>query len=568
MIRYRYVGVLVIFLAVLAGSSLVAAQVFSLQHSAGWNWEKAGFDDENSGLNPQMQINKGDVKDLGVKWVYQIPQNPFTGSLASISGIKTRPLVMNGTVYIATAYNRVIALNAKTGNEVWSFQVNLTKAVSKPWVSPIVDLHHITSYNGIIYLQAADCAIYGLDAKDGSVEFTIPDPCKDIPGGSYRYVGRSAPVIYEKQDVLILGSGGQSSGRGFIAGYNLTNSQLLWRWFIIPPWGGDPDWDTKYTVQKGDGSYISGPSKGNIAPYLGDWGSSNRIVGGTSWDLNLVDQESGIVYIATSVPEGPDSKLFPGPNLYGSSMVALNATTGEMLWYYQMTPHDLYWHGVPFQTGVLAEVRLENKVVKAVLTGSKSGYVYAFNAENGSLLWDPVKLGIHLNDGNDNAGNDANMTISQKDLVGKIICPLQGVFAPSAFAYNTLYVTAQNNCGTPTPTGVDSWRYSAVGPVNSTLYAIDASNGQIKWTFYMPNQYQGAAVAVSGRVVYAVDRTGILYALDADTGRLIRTLNLGGVGAAGVSIGADDEGKMMIFIASGGAGSTKTTPGIVIALGK
>jgi len=64
MIRYRYVGVLVIFLAVLAGSSLVAAQVFSLQHSAGWNWEKAGFDDENSGLNPQMQINKGDVKDL------------------------------------------------------------------------------------------------------------------------------------------------------------------------------------------------------------------------------------------------------------------------------------------------------------------------------------------------------------------------------------------------------------------------------------------------------------------------------------------------------------------------
>ena len=84
----------------------------------------------------------------------------------------------------------------------------------------------------------------------------------------------------------------------------------------------------------------------------------------------------------------------------------------------------------------------------------------------------------------------------------------------------------------------------------------------------MPNQYQGAAVAVSGRVVYAVDRTGILYALDADTGRLIRTLNLGGVGAAGVSIGADSEDNMMIFIASGGAGSTKTTPGIVIALGK
>ncbi|HEY4674034.1 MAG TPA: PQQ-binding-like beta-propeller repeat protein, partial [Nitrososphaerales archaeon] len=96
---------------------------------------------------------------------------------------------------------------------------------------------------------------------------------------------------------------------------------------------------------------------------------------------------------------------------------------------------------------------------------------------------------------------------------------------------------------------------------------IDVSTGKTKWQYFMPNPFQGAALAVSGGVVYAVDRVGIFYALDADNGKLLATMNLGGLGAAGVSIGADKKGNMMLLVTSGGSGTDKVTPGTVLALG-
>lgn len=556
-------------LVALFGFTVLTTQVSLAQSSQGKNWERAAYDDNNSGFNPQTQINKENVRYLQVKWTYQVPQNPYTGSLSRAVGIKTRPLIIDGTVYIGTVYNRIIALDSENGKEVWSFQPNLTALVANPGAGgSSVDLQHISSYGGLIYTQAADCSIFGLDAKQGTVKFTIPSPCKDIPGGmDYRYAGRGTPVIYEKGGVAIFGQAGQSSGRGFVAGYSTTTSQLLWRWFVVPPRGGDPDWDSKYVVQKGDGSYITGPAKGNIPPYKGDWGTSDKIVGATSWNLNLIDQDTGIFYIGTSVPEGDNLRDFPGPNLFAHSLVALKATTGEMLWYYQLTPHDIYNGNIPFQSGTLAQVQIGGKTVKAVLTASKNGYAYAFDAEKGTLLWEPTKLGVHLNDVHANAGPAADMLITPKDLVGKVICPLGNSNAPPAYGYNTFYVPVQNSCSTPRSTGPNLWTWQRVGPVNSTIYAIDVSTGKTKWQYFMPNPFQGAALAVSGGVVYAVDRVGTFYALDADNGKLLATMNLGGLGAAGVSIGADKKGNMMLLVTSGGSGTDKVTPGTVLALG-
>ena len=572
-------GIVVLFSSLLI-FSVVPIHNSEGQSSSGKNWERAAFDDNNSSFNPQTQITKDNLQILQVKWAYHIPPSPYAGQLGTLAGVRTRPLVIDGIVYIATAYNRLTALEAETGKVVWSFQPNLTALTSKPYVGNVIDVHHITSYGGIIYFQAADCTIFGLDAKQGTVKLTIPEACKDIPGApDYRFQGRTSPVIYEKEGVLILGSagvtttpsGGRAHNRGFVAAYSTTTSNLLWRWFIIPPLGGDPDWDSKYVIQKGDGSIVTGTPKGNVPPYKGDWGNTDKIVGGATWSLMLMDQETGIVYVATGYPgEGLDAKLIPGPNLYASSLVALRATTGEMLWYYQLTPHAIILGDTAFQCCLLAKIEIGGKPVKAVFLGSRNGYAYAFDAEKGTPLWEPVKLGLHLNNINSNAGAAADMQIGQKDLLGKTICPTIGVYAPPAFAYNTFYVTAQNACGTFVSSGPDRYSTSQVGPINSTLYALDASTGKIGWQFFMPTQYQGASLTVSGGVVYAVDRGGTFYALDADTGKPLKTMGLGGLGRTGVGIGADKKGNMMLFVTSGGSGlggAGSVTTGIVMAYG-
>lgn len=576
-------AVMAVLFSLLLMLSQLSIHSIEAQSSPGTNWERAAFDDNNSGFNPQTQITKDNLQSLQVKWVYQIPPSPYTDQLGDLAGVRARPLIIDGIVYIATAYNRLSALEAETGKEVWSFQPNLTALVSKPWVGSarVTDVHHISSYGGIIYFQAADCTIFGLDAKQGDVKITIPEACKDILGAQdYRFVGRTSPVIYEKEGVLILGSGGvtttpsggRAHNRGFVAAYDIDTSQLLWRWYVIPPLGGDPDWDFKQVVERPEGVINNLPQpEGNIPPYNVDWGNSDVIVGGSSWSLMLMDQEDGIVYVATGYPgEGLDAKLTPGPNLYASSLVALSATTGEMLWYYQLTPHAVTLGDTAFQCCMLADIEIDGEQVKAVLLGSRNGYAYALDAEKGTPLWEPTKLGLHLNNVNANAGAAADMQIGQEDLLGKIICPTRGIYAPPAFAYNTFYVTAQNSCGTVVSRGPDSYFTRGVGPINSTLYALDASTGKIKWEFFMPTGYQGASLTVSGGVVYAVDREGTFYALDANTGAPLKTMSLGGLGRTGVSIGADKKGNMLLFVTSGGSipfGAGSVSTGIVMAYG-
>ncbi|MFB3043593.1 MAG: PQQ-binding-like beta-propeller repeat protein, partial [Nitrososphaerales archaeon] len=102
---------------------------------------------------------------------------------------------------------------------------------------------------------------------------------------------------------------------------------------------------------------------------------------------------------------------------------------------------------------------------------------------------------------------------------------------------------------------------------NSTLYAIDVSDGSIKWTFEMPNRYQSAGITVSGGVVYAIDRASVWYALDQETGTMLRRSQFGGLGAGTVTLGATARGEMMLFLPAGGGQVAANTPGILVAFG-
>ena len=557
-IQVWVISILVLMILMASMPTIVAQELV-------FNWLKPAVNDHNTNFHPQNSINRDNVKNLVLSWIYQVPEDPFKIPYVAPSlGLQTAPLVVSGIVYFTTFYNRVIALNAETGAEIWKYQVDVMEFVDEEWWWPVLSQKSITYENGTIYFMASDCRIIALDALDGSEVFVIPDVCKNVEGNTGFYFGEHAPLIFE--NLLIARPSVQDGGgRGFVVAYDLDTLKEVWRWFSVPPVGGDPKWDFK------DGD------KGNIKPFEGDWGESDLIGGGAVWSLITMDEETRTIYFSTgSSPGVIDAALRPGPNLYASSIIALDVDTGKMKWYHQIAPHDINDHEIGWSV-ILGEIEIEGQKKKAIMAGSKTDHVFVLDALSGKLIHEPLRLGNQaFNVPNDNAGNNADLKISQKTLVGKTFCPggNGGIEHAGAFASNTLYYVSQKVCWTVTEGPVNykgkdmqGFIYGAAAGErqNATMFAIDVSDMSIKWVFEMPNRYQSSGVTVSGGVIYAVDRASVMYAIDQETGKEIRRIQWGGLGAGSITLGATARGDMMLFIPSGGGQVAANTPGIIAA---
>ena len=536
------------------------------------NWPAPAYDDQNTNYDPQNTINASNVASLQTKWIYQVPVNPYSipGAPPAL-GIETQPIVQRGIVYVATPYNRLVALNTQTGAIVWEYQVNMTKFIGEQWWAGAYVVSSLSYYNQTVFMMASDTTIYAINAFSGTLEYTLGPIAKSIVGNTGFYYGEKAPILVGN-NLLVQASTTDYGGRGFVAAYNVNTKNLSWIWYSIPPSGGDPTWDSTQCVAP--------QCTGNITPFPGDWGSNNLVGGGAAWGLMAVDNSTGIVYFSTGHPsDGYDASLRPGPNLFADSVVALNSTTGKMIWYYQINSHDIS-EGEGGWSVTLATANINGKQEKVVIQGAKNNFVYVLDAATGKLVYNPVAVGPPaVNNPNLGKTNDANMTASQA-LFGnnKRICPGPdgGVEMSPAVSGNTLYVATQTACGVMTAgpypykgQTINGYIYGddPTSQQNSTLYAINLSNGQTTWKYEMVNRYQGSSAVVSGGVVYAIDRGGFLYEVNTQTGKLIHRISLGGVGAAGVSIAQDSIGEMMLFAPAGGGDLPNATPGVLLAFG-
>lgn len=551
---------LTIFVVAMVTSSPIAYS----QQQTGFNWFYPAYDNHNSNFNPQNVINKDNINRLELKWLFQVPEDPFKIPYVAPSlGLQTSPLIVNGLLYISTYYNRIIALNLETGSEVWQYQVNVSAFEGKKHWWPVLSQKDLHYQDGTLYMMASDCTVYAFDAQTGEVQWTIPDTCVNIPGNTGRYFGEHAPVVF-KDKLLVRLSTQEGGGRGFLSAYDLKTRNLLWRWYSVPPAGGDPNWHLDAV-------------KGNINPYPGDWGTSDLIGGGALWTLMALDEEDNAVYFGTgSSPDSFDAALRPGPNLFADSIVSIDLNTGQLRWYYQTNTHAMHGHEPGWST-MLANIQIDGQMKKVVVAATKNDHIYVLDAKTGKPVYEPIKIGKpYENIINDNAGNSADMTASQKQLLGKIWCPgvNGGVEHPPSFDGKILYVATQRVCG-QILTGpvtykgkiMDGFVYgSAPGArQNSSLFAIDLSSRKIKWVFEMPNRYQSASIVTSGGVVYAIDRAGYMYALNAETGQLLKRWSWGGLGAAGVTIGATARGQMYLLAPSGGGQVGTNSAGVIVA---
>jgi len=532
------------------------------------DWTTMNSNANHTNYVAQNQIGASSAQNLQLGWTFPFPAAPKVSGLnVTGQGSISPPLVVNGTVYVVTNYLTVYAINAETGGELWSYQATLN-TTGLPLGPLTGHMHGINYYRGDIWVSTPDCSALALDALTGALVMKISDICKNIPGNAGFYKSSGVPPVFDGNTMIWSGSDvseGTDVGRGFVAAYDLTTGSLLWRWYVAPPAGGNSSWDLN--------SCRPPSCHGNVTPVTGDWGTMSLngpgapgpLAGaGPSFGDPVVDTRHGIVYVSTS-QASPDwnGTYRPGPNLYSDSVVALNATNGEMIWFYQATPHDLYDFDCGWNT-VLGNVTQGGSTQEAVFKACKNGYLYALNALTGTLLWyfSPPSVTRNLT-GNANyvvTGNYSGTLpwINYPSTQAFEQCPGENgaVESDIAYAYSMIYVATMNFCtsGQVAPVSVEGgqvWGVKNLSPhylqANTTIYAVHASSGKVAWSYSMSTiPYRGWLTA-SGGLIFAGALDGTIHILDAATGTQVYDLNVGPPLYESPTIGSGIDGQVYLY---------------------
>ncbi len=547
---------------------LVSAQAFGAPvraSSQAVNWYDPAANPSGTAFVSQNQINPGNVGDLQLEWELPFPaSSPVPGLNFTGQGSITPPLIVNGLVYLMMNDLLVVALDAATGSSIWSYRPVLN-TTGLPLSELAGHVHGITYYEGNIWVSLPDCSALALAALTGAVVAKISDICAGIPGNAGKYNYSGTPLAFYR-DVLIWSasdvSGGTDAGRGFVAGYNITNGELLWRWYVVPPAGGQGNWDT----------YECPPTscRGNVVSVSYDWGDmgyvngTTRAGGGPDWDQMAIDNQDGLVFLGTSEPAPQGNATYrPGPNLFSDSIVALNATSGAMAWYFQATPHDLY----DFDCGwnvAFASITTGGQNESVVFKQCKNGYVYALDAKTGGLLWyfNPPSE-VRLNTANGNfvvtgkyAANQTWINAPSNSTAEQ--CPgiEGGIESDIAVAYGKVFVATHNFCTFVTVGPVNQVaanesglisQVPAIEDANTTIYALNDATGSPVWSYFIPSVPYRGWLAATGGMVFASSLNGDIIALDADTGRVDGAVHIGASLYEGVTVGSTISGQVMVF---------------------
>ncbi len=412
----KYRATLLSILVILTFSTFTPTLVFAAPlGSNDKDWQNLNGNSWGWNYSPQTQINKDNVGDMEVKWIFPLGSKalaPAALQAATLGeGSSTPPIVRNGIAYVMTNFKRIYAIDAKTGQQKWShdYLINITAARER---LPVV-ISSISHFHGIRYWEGGDaildigaaCDFYAVDAKTGKDKFQVLDLCKDVPGNLYKYgTMYNLPAMnqigtYEKgRQFIIVQPGSMHStlvgpdsrhvtmGISMDAPYN-----IIWRVFSSPPQDVlTKDWALE---ECGIGFFqgtipCSDVAAKNRAGLEWDFGLPNEPPskwGGVTanWGQMLVDEDTGFLYTQTG-NQGPYSNMtyVPGPRLYGSTIMAIDMNAGKRAWWMQPFPHDPYDYDCNWN-GILAET----KVGKVYIKGCKEGILYAMDAKTGKSVW-------------------------------------------------------------------------------------------------------------------------------------------------------------------------------------
>ena len=319
-------------------------------------WLAVGRTYDEQRFSPLTKIDTGNVSQLGLAWHYDLDTN---------RGQEASPIVIDGVLYVTSAWSKLFAFNARTGKLLWKHDPQVPGAIGIKGCCDVVN-RGVAAWKGRIYLGAYDGRLIALDAKTGKVVWSVQTT---DPSRAYTITG--APRIANGK--VIIGNAGSEIGvRGYVSAYDAADGRLLWRFFTIP---GDPS-----------KPYETEQLRAAAATWTGDlyW----KLGGATVWDGIVYEPRTNLVYFGTAngtpwVAEARSPQ--GGDNLFTNSIVAVDADTGRYAWHYQVTPAET-WDYDATSPLMLADLAIDGVMHRALLQVSKNGFFYALDAVTGKLL--------------------------------------------------------------------------------------------------------------------------------------------------------------------------------------
>jgi alcohol dehydrogenase (cytochrome c) len=350
-------------LAFVLGSNAASANDQLIQLSKDPNqWVMPAGDYANTRYSALDQINTDNVKNLRPVWTFS------TGVLRGHEG---GPLVIGDVMYLSTPFpNNVFALDLNNnGRILWKYEPK-----QDPTVIPVMccdTVNRGVAYgDGKIFLHQADTTLVALDAKTGSVVWSVKDG--DPQKGES---GTSAPLVV-KDKVLVGTSGGEFGVLGHVTAYNIKDGSKAWRAYSAGP-DDQMLFDAKTTA-------LGKPVGQNSS--LKTWqGDQWKIGGGDTWGWLSYDPELNLIYYGSGNPSTWNPVQRPGDNKWSMTIFARNPDTGVAKWVYQMTPHD-QWDYDGVNEMILADINVNGQPTKALVHFDRNGFAYTLNRETGQLL--------------------------------------------------------------------------------------------------------------------------------------------------------------------------------------
>ena len=403
----------------IASSLLLSFRLQAIPTAAatdGADWTTYGRTSDEQRFSPLTQINEQTVGRLGLVW---------SRELGTTHGLEATPLVSNGVIYTTSQWSVAYAMDARTGEILWTFDPKVSRANVRTICCDTVN-RGAALYHGKVYLGTLDGRLIALDAKRGKPVWDVVTVDQSKP-----YAITGAPRIV-KGMVLIGNAGGEFGVRGYLSAYDAENGKLIWRTYTVP---GDPakGFETKA---------LEAAAKTWHGPY---WVAGG---GGTIWDSIVYDPKLDLVYAGT----GNGSTWYRdlrspggGDNLYLASILAFRAGDGQLVWHYQVTPQE-NWDYDATQPLMLADLNIAGTPRKVIMQASKNGFFYVIDRETGAF-------------------------ISAKPFVDGVtwatgIDPRSGRPIESAAAYDGLNPVLVS----PAPGGAHNWYPMAFNPTTGLVY--------------------------------------------------------------------------------------------------
>ena len=465
-------------------------------------WPTYGHDYANTRHVELTQIDARNVASLEPAWRY---------TLDASGPMESSPVVHDGIIYVTSAErDGVVALDASSGALRWQFWPKLTRF----FVCCSKANRGVAVAGGRAFVATLDGHLVALDAVTGKQLWSqaIGDPRAG-------FSETAAPLAW--RDMVTIGSAGSEFGiRGSYSALRQSDGKLLWRW-----WATNPGWEGSY-VKRVNGHSLhrdTARERANAPRYRDAW----RHGGGTVWMTPALDPASATIYLSTGNP-APDynGDMRPGDNLYTDSIVALDARTGAMRWFYQEVPHDLWDYDAGSPPFLFGALDARGRLVAAVGEASKTGWLYILDRSTGKV--------VRISDG----------IVPQRRIFQTSAGMIEpggagGALGPSSYdpRRHRAFVVAverpeiwEPQPAQPFEPGKE-WKaglvHMTIGALNY-VDAVDVDTGHVVWRRYLSGA-RGQHTNVgfisgslsAGDIVFVAEPTGALFALSADTGHVL-----------------------------------------------